>query len=142
MPSEIWHKIDQVIFNWELLVTDNARSFQSFPLFIRCNVECTWIIVGRVDRLEALISIIADTYMSFYKKWKIIKEIFDSWKIQNVNIFHFWKNSSKKGQIFQLFTLSLRGPHFSIRMLDHLISCNIHLEMDFLNLSWKRIAFS
>ena len=26
----------------------------SFPLFIRINVECTWIIVDRIDRLQAL----------------------------------------------------------------------------------------
>ena len=47
MAFEINHKIDQVIFNWELLVTDNARSIskhapsQSLSLFIRRNVECT-----------------------------------------------------------------------------------------------------
>ena len=44
---KFYHKIDQVIFNRELLVTGNARSIskhapsQSFPLFIRNNVECT-----------------------------------------------------------------------------------------------------
>ena len=51
------HKIDQLTFNQEISVTDYARSIsaaQSFPLFIRSNVECTGIIVGRVDRLEAL----------------------------------------------------------------------------------------
>ena len=69
--------------------------------------------------------------------------IFDSWKIQNVIIFYFWKSSPKNGQSFQLFTLYSKGRHFSITKLDILIFCNIlHLEMDFWNLSWKRIVSS
>ena len=60
--------------------------------------------------------------MLFYEKWEIISEIFDSWKIQNVSIFYFWKNSPKNGQIFQLFTLYSKGRHFSITKLDILIS--------------------
>ena len=64
MAFEVYHMIDQVIFKWELLVilvTDNARSIsktyapsQSFPLFIRSNVDSTWVIAGRVDRVQAL----------------------------------------------------------------------------------------
>ena len=89
------------------------------------------------------ISTIVDPYMLFYEKWEIITEIFDSWKIQNVSIFYFWKNSPKNGQIFQLFFLYSKGCHFSITKLDILIFCNIlHLEMDFWNLSWKRIVSS
>ena len=77
----------------------------------------------------------------FFEKWVIITEIFNSWKIQNVSIFYFWKNSPKNGQIFQLFTLYSKGRHFSITKLDILIFCNIlHHEMDFWNLSWKRIV--
>ena len=90
-----------------------------------------------------VISTILESYMSFFKKWEIITEIFDSWKIQNVSIFYFWKNSPKNGQIFQLFTLYSKGRHFSITKLDILIFCNIlHLEMGFWNLSWKRIVSS
>ena len=89
-----------------------------------------------------IISIIADPYLSFYEKWEIITEIFDSWKIPNVTIFYFWKNSPKNGQIFQLFTLYSKGRHFRITKSDILIFCNIlHLEMDSWNLSWKRIVF-
>ena len=88
-----------------------------------------------------VISIIADPYMSFYWKWEIITEIFDSWKIQNVNIFYFWKSSPKNGQSFQLFNLYSKGRHFSITKLDILIFCNIlHLEVGFWNMSWKRIV--
>ena len=88
-----------------------------------------------------VISTILESYMSFFKKWEIITEIFDSWKIQNVSIFYFWKNSPKNGQIFQLFTLYSKGCHFSITKLDILIFCNIlHLEIDFWNLSSKRIV--
>ena len=90
---------------------------------------------------RSVISTIADPYMSFYEKWEIITEIFDSWKIQNVSIFYFWKSSPKNGQSFQLFTLYSKGRHFSITKLDILIFCNIlHFEMDFWNLSWKRIV--
>ena len=88
-----------------------------------------------------VISTIVDPYMSFFEKWEIITEIFDSWKIQNVSIFYFWKSSPKNGQIFQLFTLYSKDRHFSITKLDILIFCNtLHLEMDFWNLSWKRIV--
>ena len=67
--------------------------------------------------------------------------IFDSWKIQNVSIFYFWKSNPKNGNIFQLFTLYSKGHHFSITKLDILIFCNIlHLEIDFWNLSSKRIV--
>ena len=92
---------------------------------------------------QPIISTIVDPYMSFYEKWEIITEIFDSWKIQNVSIFYFWNNNTKNGNIFQIFTLYSKGHHFSITKLDILIFCNIlHLEMDFWNLSWKRIVSS
>ena len=75
--------------------------------------------------------------------WEIITEIFDSRKFKMSAFFYFWKNSPKNGQIFQLFTLYSKGRHFSITKLDILIFCNIlHLEMDFWNLSWKRIVSS
>ena len=90
-----------------------------------------------------VISTIIDPYMLFYEKSEIINEIFGSWKIQNVSIFYFWKNSPKNGQIFQLFTLYSKGRHFSITKLDILIFCNVlHLELNFWNLSWKRIVSS
>ena len=90
-----------------------------------------------------VISTIVDSYMSFFEKWEIITEIFDSWKIQNVSIFYFWNNSPQNGQIFQLFTLYSKGRHLSITKLDILIFCSIlHLEIDFWNLSWKRIVSS
>ena len=90
-----------------------------------------------------VISTILESYMSFFKKWEIITEIFDSWKIQNVSIFYFWKNNPKNGNIFQLFTLYSKGHHFSITKLDILIFCNIlHLEMDFWKLSWKGMVSS
>ena len=88
-----------------------------------------------------VISTIVDPYMSFYEKWEIISEIFDSWKFKMSAFFYFWKNSPKNGQIFQLFTLYSKGRHFSITKLDILIFCNIlHLEIDFWNLSSKRIV--
>ena len=59
--------------------------------------------------------------MSFYEKWEIIFEIFDSWKFKMSALFYFWKNSSEKGQIFQLFTLYPKGRHFSSTKLDILI---------------------
>ena len=81
---------------------------------------------------------ILGSYMSFFKKWGIITEIFDSWKIQNVSIFYFWNNNTKNGNIFQIFTLYSKGHHFSITKLDILIFCNIlHFGMDFWKLSWK-----
>ena len=90
-----------------------------------------------------LISAILDSYISLFQKWKIIAEIFDSWKIQNVSIFYFWKNNPKNGNIFQIFTLYSKGHHFSITKLDILIFCNIlHLEMDFWKLSWKGMVSS
>ena len=92
---------------------------------------------------QPVISTIVDPYMLFYEKWEIITEIFDSWKIQNVSIFYFWKNSPKNGQIFQIVTLYSKGRHFSITKLDISIFCNIlHLQMDFSNMSWKRIVSS
>ena len=86
---------------------------------------------------------ILGSYMSFFKKWEIITEMFDSWKIQNVSIFYFWKNNPKNGNIFQIFTLYSTGHHFSITKLDILIFCNIlHLGMDFRKLSWKGMVSS
>ena len=90
-----------------------------------------------------VISTILESYMSFFKKWEIITEIFDSWKIQNVSIFYFWNNNTKYGNIFQIFTLYSKGHHFSITRLDILIFCNmLHLEMDFWKLSWKGMVSS
>ena len=34
--------------------------------------------------------------MLFFEKWEIITELFDTWKIQNVNIFYFWKKQPQK----------------------------------------------
>ena len=88
-----------------------------------------------------VISTIVDPYMSFYEKWEITSEIFDSWKFKMSAFSYFWKSSRKNGQIFQLFTLYSKGCHFSITKLDILIFCNIlHLEIDFWNLSSKRIV--
>ena len=90
-----------------------------------------------------IVSTILDSYMSLFKKGEIITDIFDSWKIQNVSIFYFWKRNSKNGKIFQLFTLYSKGHHFSITKLDILIFCNtLHLEMDFWKLSWKGMVSS
>ena len=90
-----------------------------------------------------VISTILESYMSFFKKWEIITEIFDSWKIQNVSIFYFWNNNTKNGNIFQIFTLYSKGHHFSITKLDILIFRNIlHLEMNFWKLSWKGMVSS
>ena len=63
--------------------------------------------------------------------------------IKNSQHFLFLKKQPKNGQIFQLFILYSKGRHFSITKLDILIFCNIlHHEMDFWNLSWKRIVSS
>ena len=73
--------------------------------------------------------------------WEIIAEICNSWKFKVSTFFYFWKNNPKNGQNFQLFTLYSKGCHFSITKLDILIFCNIlHLEIDFWNLSSKRIV--
>ena len=85
---------------------------------------------------------IVDPYMSFYEKREIISKIFDSWK-SKISAKISQKAPPKNGQIFQLFTLYSKGCHFSITKLDNIIFCNIlHLEIDFWNLSWKRIASS
>ena len=92
---------------------------------------------------RSVISTILCSHMLFFKKWEIITEISDSWKIQNASIFYFWKNNPKNGNIFQLFTLYSKGHHFSITKLDILIFCNIlHLEIDFSKLSWKEMVSS
>ena len=70
---------------------------------------------------RSVISTIVDPYMSFYEKWEIITEIFDSWKFKMSVFFYFWKNYPKNGQNFQLFTLYSKGNHFSITKLDILI---------------------
>ena len=86
-----------------------------------------------------IISTIVHLYVSFFEKWEIVTEIFDSRKIQNVSIFYFWKSSPNNRQIFQLFILYSKGHHFSI----NLIFCNIlYLEMDFWKLSWKGMVSS
>ena len=35
MVFEVYHKIDQVILNWELLVADNARSISKHMLLLK-----------------------------------------------------------------------------------------------------------
>ena len=65
------------------------------------------------------------------------------WFMKNSKCQHFLflKNSPRNSQSFQLFTLYSKGRHFSITKLEILIFCNIlHLEIDFWNLSSKRIA--
>ena len=90
-----------------------------------------------------VISKIVDPYMSFYEKWEIISKIFHSWKFKMSVFFYFWKNSPKNVQIFQLSTLYSKGRHFSITKLDILTFYHLlHLEIDFWNLSWKRIVSS
>ena len=42
--------------------------------------------------------------MLFYEKWGIITEIFDSWKIQNISIFFFWKNSPEMEKILNFLS--------------------------------------
>ena len=77
--------------------------------------------------------------------WEMRNHYRNIWFMKNSKCQHFLflKNSPQNGQIFQLFTLYSKGRHFSITKLDILIFCNIlHLEMDFWNLSWKRIVSS
>ena len=77
--------------------------------------------------------------------WEMRNHYRNIWfiKLKMSAFFYFWKNSPKNGQIFQIFTLYSKGHHFSITKLDILIFCNmLHLEMDFWNLSWKRIVYS
>ena len=59
MAFVVYHKIHQVIFDCELLVTDIARSISKniiflkiILLFIRSSAKYTQIIVGRVDCLQ------------------------------------------------------------------------------------------
>ena len=67
-----------------------------------------------------VISTIVDPYMSFYEKWEIITEIFDSWKIQNVSIFYFWKNNLKpKWTNFSTFYLKFKGSPFQYHKVRH-----------------------
>ena len=75
--------------------------------------------------------------------WEIGNHYRSIWFMKNPKCQHlfFLKNSPKNGQNFQLFTLYSKGRHFSITKLGILIFCNIlHLEIDFWNLSWKRIV--
>ena len=88
-----------------------------------------------------VISKIVDPDMSFYEKWEIITKIFDSWKFKMLVFFLFQK---KQSQFFFIFLPYIqRVTFFSITMLDILVFCNIlHLELDFWNMSWKRIVSS
>ena len=75
--------------------------------------------------------------------WKMRNHYRNIWFMKNSICQHFLflKNSSKNGQIFQLFPLHSKGRHFSVTKLDILIFCKIlHLEIDFWNLSSKRIV--
>ena len=116
-------------------VTVQNHVLDNFSYILQSNICFQFYF--QVQRL--VISRIVDPYMSFFEKWEVITEMFQSWKIQNVYIFYFWKNSPKNGQIFQHFTLY--SNHLSIT--KPLIFCYIlHLEVDFWNLSWKRIVSS
>ena len=42
--------------------------------------------------------------MLFYAKWEIITEMFDSWKIQIVSIFCFWKTAPKIDKVFNFLS--------------------------------------
>ena len=86
-----------------------------------------------------VISTIVDPYMSFYEKWEIISEIFDSWKFKMSAYFYFWKNSPKKWQICQNFTLYSKGHYFSITKLDILIFCS--MLHGFLKFKLKKDSF-
>ena len=75
--------------------------------------------------------------------WKMRNHYRNIWFMKNSKCQHFLfpKNSPQNWQSFQLFTLYSNGRHFIITKLDILIFCNIlHLEIDFWNLSSKRIV--
>ena len=74
--------------------------------------------------------------------WEMRNHYRNIWFMKNSKCQHFLflKNSPQNGQILQLFTLYSKGRHFSVAKLDILIFCNmLHLEIDFWNLSSKRI---
>ena len=75
--------------------------------------------------------------------WEMRNHYRNIWFMKNSKCQHFLflKNNPKKSQSFQLFTLYSKSRRFSITKLDILIFCNIlHLEIDFWNLSSKRIV--
>ena len=59
---------------------------------------------------QPIISTIVDPYMSFYEKWEIVTEIFDSWKIQNVKTFNFWKTTPKIHKVFNFLPYIQKVP--------------------------------
>ena len=90
-----------------------------------------------------VISTIVDPYMSFFEKWEIITKILDSWQNSKCQHFLFIEKHPQKWTNCSTFYLIFKGSPFQYHKLDILIFCNIlHLEMDFWNLSWKRIVFS
>ena len=139
---------------------NNIKNFKTTSLAIcRSNLSRTmsWTVFPRIytnlqpkdcfqfccQVQRPVISTILDSCMSLSKKWEIITEVFDPWKIQKVSNFYFWKNNPKNGNIFQLFTLHSKRHHFSITKLDILIFRNIlHLEMNFWKLSRKGVVSS
>ena len=64
-------------------------------------------------------STIVDPYMSFYEKWEIISEIFDSWKLKMSAFSYFWKNSPKKRTNFSFFYLIFKGPPLQYHKARH-----------------------
>ena len=77
--------------------------------------------------------------------WEMRNHYRNIWFMKNSKCQHFLflKYSPKNWQNFHLFILYSNGRHFSITKLDTLIFCNIlHLQLDFWNLSWKRIVSS
>ena len=86
-----------------------------------------------------LISIVSP-FMLFYEKSLPKYLIHENSKCQH--LFTSEKTVPKRTN-FSTFCLIFKGHHFSITKLDILIFCNIlHLEIDFWNLSWKRIVSS
>ena len=85
-----------------------------------------------------VISTIVNPFMSFYEKSLPKYLIHENSKCQH--LFTSEKTVPKRTN-FSTFCLIFKGHHFSITKLDILIFCNIlHLEIDFWNLSSKRIV--
>ena len=77
--------------------------------------------------------------------WEMRNHYRNIWFIKNSKCQHFLflKKQPQNGQIFQLFVLHSKGRHFNTTKLGILIFSHIpHLEIDFWNLSWKRIVFA
>ena len=75
--------------------------------------------------------------------WEMRNHYRNIWFMKNSKYQHFFflKKQPRNGKNFKLFILHSKGHHFSITKLDILIFCHIlHLEIDFWNLSSKRIV--